>query len=572
MSDLSLFATVPRGLESLLAGELRALGAAHVKQVRAGVAFSGSLETAYRTCLWSRVAGRVLLPVVNGTAADGDDLYKTAQSRRLVSPPRGGRHAGGRLHRRQRQDPGHALRRGAHQGRDRRPVPRLHRRSAAVGGRPRTRRARQRAPREHARGHLDRPERPEPAPARLPGGQGTGGGAAQGEPGRRLAPLRGLAERGRRRRQPARPAVRVGHPADRGGADGGRRRARPAARGGREHAGRGAGLRLPALARSRRRALGRADRRGARAPRRRHEAPRGSAAGRRHPRFGQRPARREGRPRLRQTSGAARPGGDRARPAGVGRRAHRAWPARHQRPVRRAARRRRRGRLPAARRAPPGGLPGVERRRPRRRPATAQGHRPRAQARDRPAQRPARMRTRLLRGRRGAHRCGRAAHRAGRGAVVLAQGAAAGRDGRPNHGRRDAGRRRAGNRARSSHRPAASARRRRRIPGQPAAQEPAPAGQAPATRGASPATGSTTPTFPSTTSSSTSTASGYTSRSTRRRPRSTSARPSGAWPRRSRSSAPSSRCHRSAWCSRSAAGSAEWRSTNGAATPASTSR
>ncbi|HEX5643213.1 MAG TPA: THUMP domain-containing protein, partial [Thermoleophilia bacterium] len=80
MSDLSLFATVPRGLESLLAGELRALGAAHVKQVRAGVAFSGSLETAYRACLWSRVAGRVLLPVASGTAADGDDLYKTAQS------------------------------------------------------------------------------------------------------------------------------------------------------------------------------------------------------------------------------------------------------------------------------------------------------------------------------------------------------------------------------------------------------------------------------------------------------------------------------------------------------------
>ncbi|MGE5228853.1 MAG: THUMP domain-containing protein, partial [Deltaproteobacteria bacterium] len=80
MTDLPLFATVPRGLESLLAGELRGLGAAHVKQVRAGVSFSGSLETAYRACLWSRLAGRVLLPVANGTAADGDDLYKTAQS------------------------------------------------------------------------------------------------------------------------------------------------------------------------------------------------------------------------------------------------------------------------------------------------------------------------------------------------------------------------------------------------------------------------------------------------------------------------------------------------------------
>ena len=79
MADLSLFATVPRGLESLLAGELRGLGAAHVKQVRAGVAFSGSLETAYRACLWSRVAGRVLLPVTSGKATDGDELYTTAQ-------------------------------------------------------------------------------------------------------------------------------------------------------------------------------------------------------------------------------------------------------------------------------------------------------------------------------------------------------------------------------------------------------------------------------------------------------------------------------------------------------------
>ena len=182
------------------------------------------------------VAGRRPRPAA-GHERDGRRRRRPLQDRavrRLVAPPRGGRHAGGRLHRRQRQDPGHALRRGAHQGRDRRPVPRLLRRPAAVGGRARARRARQRAPREHARGHLDRPERPEPAPARLPGGQGPGGGAAQGEPGRRPAALRGLAERGRRRRQPARPAVRVGHAADRGGADGGRRRARPAARGGGE--------------------------------------------------------------------------------------------------------------------------------------------------------------------------------------------------------------------------------------------------------------------------------------------------------------------------------------------------
>ena len=78
MTDLPLFATVPRGFESLLAGELRGFGASRVKQVRAGVAFSGSLETAYRACLWSRVGGRVLLPLASGQATDGDELYATA--------------------------------------------------------------------------------------------------------------------------------------------------------------------------------------------------------------------------------------------------------------------------------------------------------------------------------------------------------------------------------------------------------------------------------------------------------------------------------------------------------------
>ncbi len=74
---LPFFATVPRGMESLLAGELRSLGAEHVKQARAGVSFQGALETAYRVCLWSRLAGRVLLPLATGPAADGDQLYAT---------------------------------------------------------------------------------------------------------------------------------------------------------------------------------------------------------------------------------------------------------------------------------------------------------------------------------------------------------------------------------------------------------------------------------------------------------------------------------------------------------------
>lgn len=77
--DLRLFATVPKGMESLLAGELRGLGAATVRQARASVTFTGDLETAYRVCLWSRLASRVLLPLAEGRAGDGEELYATAR-------------------------------------------------------------------------------------------------------------------------------------------------------------------------------------------------------------------------------------------------------------------------------------------------------------------------------------------------------------------------------------------------------------------------------------------------------------------------------------------------------------
>lgn len=73
---LQFFATVPRGMETLLADELRTLGAAAVDPGRAGVAFRGALETAYRACLWSRTASRVLLPLGRFAAPDPDALYQ----------------------------------------------------------------------------------------------------------------------------------------------------------------------------------------------------------------------------------------------------------------------------------------------------------------------------------------------------------------------------------------------------------------------------------------------------------------------------------------------------------------
>ncbi len=70
------FATTAKGMEELLADELRALGAESVAVQRAGVAFAGSLEAAYRACLWSRVVNRVLLPLKSFDAHTPEELYR----------------------------------------------------------------------------------------------------------------------------------------------------------------------------------------------------------------------------------------------------------------------------------------------------------------------------------------------------------------------------------------------------------------------------------------------------------------------------------------------------------------
>lgn len=70
-----LFATTPPGIEDLLATELAALGAEQIKPARAGAGFSGDLETAYRACLWSRFASRILLQLGEIPASDAETLY-----------------------------------------------------------------------------------------------------------------------------------------------------------------------------------------------------------------------------------------------------------------------------------------------------------------------------------------------------------------------------------------------------------------------------------------------------------------------------------------------------------------
>ncbi len=79
-SHHKFFATTAKALEPLLAQELQGLGISEVEPVRAGVYFTGTIETAYRVCLWSRVANRILLPIKKFAAPDEAKLYAGVKS------------------------------------------------------------------------------------------------------------------------------------------------------------------------------------------------------------------------------------------------------------------------------------------------------------------------------------------------------------------------------------------------------------------------------------------------------------------------------------------------------------
>jgi 23S rRNA (guanine2445-N2)-methyltransferase / 23S rRNA (guanine2069-N7)-methyltransferase len=68
-------ASVPRGFGDLLARELAAFGATDIRERGNAVAFTGSLEVAYRACLESWVASRVYLEVLRFEAADDAAIY-----------------------------------------------------------------------------------------------------------------------------------------------------------------------------------------------------------------------------------------------------------------------------------------------------------------------------------------------------------------------------------------------------------------------------------------------------------------------------------------------------------------
>ena len=74
------FAPCPRGLEGVLAGELRELGITEPAPVPGGVAFTGARDCVYRVNLWSRIASRVMLRVADGIYRAEEDIYQLARA------------------------------------------------------------------------------------------------------------------------------------------------------------------------------------------------------------------------------------------------------------------------------------------------------------------------------------------------------------------------------------------------------------------------------------------------------------------------------------------------------------
>jgi 23S rRNA (guanine2445-N2)-methyltransferase / 23S rRNA (guanine2069-N7)-methyltransferase len=76
MEMTHFFANCPKLVEGLLALELKSLGATATKETSTGVYFQASLETAYRVCLWSRLANHVLLPLGDFEAENVQSLQQ----------------------------------------------------------------------------------------------------------------------------------------------------------------------------------------------------------------------------------------------------------------------------------------------------------------------------------------------------------------------------------------------------------------------------------------------------------------------------------------------------------------
>ncbi|MCQ4294997.1 bifunctional 23S rRNA (guanine(2069)-N(7))-methyltransferase RlmK/23S rRNA (guanine(2445)-N(2))-methyltransferase RlmL [Pseudomonas stutzeri] len=71
-----LILTCPKGLEGLLLEEATALGLEEAREQTSAIRGFGALDVAYRLCLWSRLANRVLLVIRRFPTVDAETLYQ----------------------------------------------------------------------------------------------------------------------------------------------------------------------------------------------------------------------------------------------------------------------------------------------------------------------------------------------------------------------------------------------------------------------------------------------------------------------------------------------------------------
>lgn len=74
------YAAVPKGLEYLLVDELNALGATDVHEGQAVVHFHAELNIAYRICLWSRLASRIVQVIAEVPAKTAEQMYSNVKA------------------------------------------------------------------------------------------------------------------------------------------------------------------------------------------------------------------------------------------------------------------------------------------------------------------------------------------------------------------------------------------------------------------------------------------------------------------------------------------------------------
>lgn len=77
---LEFFATAAKGVEDILADEIRGLGVSGVSVEKGGVRFSGEMADCYRANLWTRTAHRILMPVAGFACESPENLYDGVRS------------------------------------------------------------------------------------------------------------------------------------------------------------------------------------------------------------------------------------------------------------------------------------------------------------------------------------------------------------------------------------------------------------------------------------------------------------------------------------------------------------